>query len=550
VHAFRLQLGYALGRKVTAKAPRHPSPGGAGGSRVVVDKTFDRHGNDEPGNTGRCVAHASRKISSLSLSTKLLILTIAFVMIAGALLLVPSIAKFRQHWLTGRLTDAQIASLSLEAAPGRKLPEVLRRELLRIARVHSVALRRADRRELVLQMSIPYEISAHYDLRESDWPTLITGAFDTLLSPPGRLIRVIGEPEMSDSNTLVEIVMDEAPLKAAMWSYMGNMLWLDALISVFAAILVYWTLRWFFVRPVSRLTCNMERFRENPEDSSRVILPSGRGDEIGRAERELAAMQSQLSGMLRQKSRLAALGLAVSKINHDLRNILANAQLISDRMAALPDPAVQRFAPKLIASLDRAIRLCAETLKFGKTSELAPERTLFPVGELVSECADGLGLTSHNRIGWRLNAEPELHIDADREQLFRVLTNLMRNAMQSLESLPVNGTRPEIVCAAWHERGAVVIEIADNGPGIPSSVRKRLFEPFNGSARDGGTGLGLAIGAEIARAHGGRLSLAGTGQGASFRLEIPDAAGRREEEEGRSAAYTSGDAAGSSRPSA
>ena len=82
-------------------------------------------------------------------------------------------------------------------------------------------------------------------------------------------------------------------------------------------------------------------------------------------------MQAELAQTLQQKSRLAALGLAVSKINHDLRNMLANAQLISDRLGSLPDPAVQRFAPKLIASLGRAINLADSTLKFGRAEEAA-----------------------------------------------------------------------------------------------------------------------------------------------------------------------------------
>ncbi len=489
---------------------------------MIVDRTQNHYGSREPDGIGRCSGHVSQKLASLSLSTKLLILTIVFVMLAELLILIPSIAKFRQHWLAERLAAAQIASLSLEAAPGHKLPDVLRDELLNMARVRSVALRRADRRELILQMSIPYEISAHYDLRQAGWPTLIADALEVFIAADGRRIRVIGEPNLTASDTLVEIVMDEAPLKAAMRTYVHNILWLSVLISVFTAALVYWTLRALFVRPVSRITCSMERFRENPEDASRVIVPSDRGDELGRAERELAAMQTELAETLRQKSRLAALGLAVSKINHDLRNMLSNAQLISDRMTSVPDPTVQRFAPKLIASLDRAIRLCTETLKFGKTSELPPERARFPLVPLIEECAGSLGVIGHGRIGWRLIADHDLQIDADREQLFRVLTNLLRNAAQSLEAAAGNGAQPEITVEVLRAGGVVIIDVADNGPGVPMNVRKHLFEPFSGSTRDGGTGLGLAIAAEIARAHGGQLTLAASTRGARFRLEIPD----------------------------
>ena len=142
-----------------------------------------------------------------------------------------------------------------------------------------------------------------------------------------------------------------------------------------AATLVYVSLNWLLIKPIGRITRNMMDFGADPEDSSRVISPSKRTDEIGIVESELADMQSQLANLLRQKSRLAALGLAVSKINHDLRNMLSSAQLISDRMGSIPDPTVQRFAPKLIASLDRAIRLCSDTLKYGRTEEPPPARS-------------------------------------------------------------------------------------------------------------------------------------------------------------------------------
>src|SRR5262249_56835021 len=91
------------------------------------------------------------------------------------------------------------------------------------------------------------------------------------------------------------------------------------------------------------LTASQEA-RENPAS---VIVPSSRTDEVGTAERELAAMQHDLANVLQQKNRLAALGLAVSKINHDLRNLLTTAQLFSDRLVRLQDPTVQRFAPNL-----------------------------------------------------------------------------------------------------------------------------------------------------------------------------------------------------------
>ena len=203
-----------------------------------------------------------------------------------------------------------------------------------------------------------------------------------------------------------------------MISYGLNILGLSIIISLFTAALVYLALSNLLVRPLMRITRNMLHFGENPEDHSRIIEPSGRADEVGTAERELAHMQRQMSQLLLQKNRLAQLGLAVSKINHDLRNMLANAQLISDRLTTISDPTVQRFAPKLIASLDRAINFCSDSLRFGRAEEAEPRRDLMRLKPLVEEVGDGLGLPREGSIAWTVEIDDTLRIDADREHLF------------------------------------------------------------------------------------------------------------------------------------
>ena len=171
-----------------------------------------------------------------------------------------------------------------------------------------------------------------------------------------------------------------------------SILGLSILISIITAALVYLTLDWLLVKPMTKLTSNIVSFSERPEDPTRIIQPSRRRDEIGTAERELSAMQKELAETLSQRSRLAALGLAVSKISHDLRNMLSSAQLLSDRLITIKDPTVQRLVPKLIASLDRAIRLCAETLNYGRVQETPPRRKRFRLAPLVGEVGDSLGL--------------------------------------------------------------------------------------------------------------------------------------------------------------
>ena len=453
------------------------------------------------------------------LSAKLLLLTILFVMLAEVLVFVPSVSNFRRQWLMERMAAAQIAALAAEAAPGGQLPSTLRNELLEQTKVKAIAVKRADSRILIIEMDMAADIDASYDLRHASWLTLIADALMVYVAPDDRIIRVVGEPGF-DEGEFIEVVMGEAPLKAAMIRYGLDILGLSILISIITAALVYLSLDALLVKPMTKLTWNIVRFSERPEDPSRIINPSSRRDEIGTAERELSSMQRELAETLSQKTRLAALGLAVSKISHDLRNMLSSAQLLSDRLITVKDPTVQRLVPKLIASLDRAIRLCARTLDFGQAQETAPRRQRFELAPLVTEVGDSLGLPRPKLIGWSVDIEEALEVDADRDQLFRVLSNLCRNAVQALESQ--DEAAGEIVVAARREGSVTVIEIADTGPGVPERARAHLFKAFQSVARKGGTGLGLAIAAELVQAHGGNLTLLDTEGGAIFRVTIPD----------------------------
>jgi signal transduction histidine kinase len=453
------------------------------------------------------------------LSAKLLLLTILFVMLAEVLVFVPSVSNFRRQWLLERLAAAQIASLAAEAAPGGQLPKMLRDELLERAKVKAIAVKRADSRVLIIEMDMPHDIDASYDLRDASWLTLIADAMMVYIAPDDRVIRVLGEAGFNPGE-LIDVVMEEAPLKSSMIGYGLDILGLSILISIITAALVYLSLDALLVKPMTKLTWNIVRFSERPEDPTRVISPSSRRDEIGTAERELSAMQQELSETLSQKNRLAALGLAVSKISHDLRNMLSSAQLLSDRLSTVKDPTVERLVPKLLASLDRAIRLCARTLDFGQAHEMPPRRKRFVLAPLVAEVGDSLGLPRPKLIDWTVEIEETLEVDADRDQLFRVLSNLCRNAAQALES--DGGAAGEIVVSARREGAVTIIEVADTGPGVPEKARAHLFKAFQSVARKGGTGLGLAIAQELVQAHGGQIALIDDEGGATFRVTIPD----------------------------
>lgn len=465
----------------------------------------------------------------LGLPAKLLMLTAVFVMLAEVLIFLPSISTFRVDWLNERLTAAQLATLAAEGFPGGDVPSGLRAEMLRTAQVKAIASRRQGVRRLVLPVDPQMTIDAHYDLRQKPESWLegvglkleqIGDAIAVFFARDGRTIRVLGSIG-DDPDDLVEIVMPEAPLKAALRSYALNILGVSIVISLATAALVYFALSRLLVRPMMRITHAMVHFSEDPEDASRIIVPTGRRDEIGTAERELSEMQRQLTGALLQKTRLAQLGLAVSKINHDLRGMLANAQLLSDRLTVIPDPTVQRFAPKLIASLDRAINFCNDTLRFGRAEEAQPRRELMLLKPLAEEVGEALGLPREGSIDFVLGMDDTLRIDADRDHLFRILSNFVRNAIEAIEGAPPDPIGV-IEVKAWRDGRRVLVEVRDNGPGVPKKARDHMFEAFIGSQRKGGTGLGLAIAAEIIGVHGGQVRLLDTAKGAAFQFEIPD----------------------------
>ena len=370
--------------------------------------------------------------------------------------------------------------------------------------------------------NVPPEVAQSVDLRDMRPWLAVTDAFDTLLNAkPGGVVRVVGPAPMG--GTFLEVVVDELPLRNAMVSFSINILLLSLAISGITAMLVFLALHYLLVRPMGRITRAMVDFRADPENPSRIITPSGRRDEIGRAEEELASMQGEIASMLHQQSRLAALGLAVSKINHDLRNLLASAQLFSDQLSTLPDPKVQRFAPKLMRALERAIAFCQSTLSYGAAHEPPPDRKLIGVEPLIEEVHEALGLGIDVPIRWIVAVEKDLAVDADHDQLFRVLINVARNAVQCLQARGTQDpARDQIRITGRREGGVVMLEVSDTGPGVSEKARAHLFQAFQSSTKTGGTGLGLAIAAELVRAHGGDIRLVPGTIGATFRITIPD----------------------------
>ena len=458
-----------------------------------------------------------RKSFLNTLSGRFLILTVIFVMLAEVLIFVPSIARYRADFMLTRLKQAQIAALTQLAADDMVSPE-LEAELLKNAEVYNVVLRRDEVRQLVLSSPVPGEIYESYDLRMAGPWELIRDAFACLLDPENRIVRVIGYP-VQDAGTLIEVTMETRALRESMVDYGLRILVLSALISVVTAFLLFLAVRRLLVLPIRRVVRHMQTYAEAPEDARRVIAPQANVEELRMAEEALQMMQTQLTGALRQKERLAQLGGAVAKISHDLRNILTTAQLFADRIEGSVDPVVARSAPKLVNSISRAVSLCESTLAFGKAEEPPPQLRRINLAQLTGEVVEGEGLGAATTITCLIDVPPGMMIRADSEQLHRVLSNLVRNARQAIEATGQPGT---IEFSAGEDEAEWWIRIGDTGPGLPPKAREHLFSAFQGGARKGGTGLGLAISSELIRGHGGRLELARSdADGTEFAIHLP-----------------------------
>lgn len=450
------------------------------------------------------------------LSARLLVLTVAFVMLAEVLIYTPSIGRFRLDYLEEKMASAHLAVLALEATPDQMVSPELERELLSHVGAESIALTKPGSGKLMLMSDMPTSVSQTYDLQAAGPITLIGDALHTLASGGDRYIRVLGESP-KDPKVMVDLVLDEAPLHAAMLDFSWRILGLSLVISGFTAALVFLSLAWIMVRPMRRLTESMVAFSRDPEDVRRIVQWRGRSDEIGVAQRELANMQETLRTTLNQKTRLAALGVAVSKITHDLKNILATARLVSDRLADSQDPEVRRVAPTLLRSIDRAVNLCLQTLDFAKEGQPKLRFEAICLRQLAEEVGQALLAEGLGERRWVNELADDVGVEADSEQLFRVFHNLGRNAFEA-------GAREVRISGRAGDEGTFAIDIADDGPGLPERAREHIFQPFEASSRPGGTGLGLAISRDLVRAHGGSLELVSSdARGSRFRIRLPEA---------------------------
>ncbi|MBN9087342.1 MAG: HAMP domain-containing histidine kinase [Reyranella sp.] len=457
-----------------------------------------------------------RRLPTFGLSWRILGLVIVAVMTAELLLFLPSIARYRLVYLEQLIESGTLAALALDATPDNMVTEDVKRSLLNHARVDAVVLVEPNKPRRALLNIPPRPDMPTFNLKERGALGLIWDALAAMARDGAYYTRVGGE-SMRLPRAMVWIVVDELPMRLAMYEYSVRVLILSIIIALFTAALLYLALRWLVIRPLQDLSADMVAFRRDPEEGGIDRPRSTRNDEIGVVDREFQNLQRELRASLRQKSRLADVGAASNKINHDLKNILSTARLLSDRLAHSDDERTRKFAPTIMSTIDRATRMASEAIEYVRDRP-TPRLEEFDLADLVDEV--GITLQEQgedadpNLLRNWVNGLGERKVRADRDLLYRVFINLGRNAFDA---------GANTVTVRSQNGGAyVLVDVADNGPGVPKDVAAQLFKPFTKGGRAGGAGLGLAIARDLVRAHGGEIAMTATGPtGTTFRFTLP-----------------------------
>jgi signal transduction histidine kinase len=435
------------------------------------------------------------------LSGKLLVMTILFVMIAEILLFIPSAVIFRQTWLQERADSAGLLTLAIEGVPDYQGGALLADKFMQDTSVTMVAQKREGRSQLVLGMPPIAEKIIVEDLRTRARLSNFLETCRAFFGNGEGYIRILSEPTVDDVEAL-EVLVPQSALKTALMDYCHNILLWSLAISLLTGLMIYGALSRMIVTPVQDLAKGLAVFRKDPRKRIGNSAPIRRSDEIGQLEREFVDMKEGVRMAFEQQERLATLGMAMAKINHDLRNVLTSAQLISDRLADDKEERVKTMGQRLVKAVDRGVKLCEATLSFSQSVEARPEPRDILLASLVDETA-GDTMAEEGKVKFVNNIDSQLSVFADADQTYRIFHNLFRNAVQAMH----DSSETTLVVDAKTDDDKVFIQITDTGPGLPKTALENMFKAFTSSARRGGTGLGLTISRELARANKGNLKL-------------------------------------------
>ncbi|WP_297372310.1 HAMP domain-containing sensor histidine kinase [Acidocella sp.] len=448
-----------------------------------------------------------------SLSGRVLWFTVSVILLMELVVITPGLGIERHSWLAERITHAYLVTYAVQSDTGAQIPPP--QTLLALTDTEQITLLRPGFPPLIIGQPGPPLVS--------DGETSIDG--ETLAYSTWRaVVRLVGGGGVTptiiaaapdDSGAVLKLVVNGAALTAHLRAYALHTLIVTIIVALITGLLVYSVLDRLLVRPMRIITSSIRNFREAPEQANQsdlAWLATRPEDDISSAARELKTMQDELRTALWRNARLAAVGTSVAKLAHDLRNILSTAVMVADRLQSIPDPAVQRATRTLIPAVDRAAQLVTRTVEFAREGPPPITRTAVTLAELIDEAI--LVVQPYEAAVHIENLVPtSLVLPLDRAQIFRVLVNLLRNA--------VDAGAHNIAISTIIQGGLTRMRVADDGPGLPLRVLDNLFKPFTGTSRHGGTGLGLAIARDIIRAHGGELTLEQTSpRGTIFGMDL------------------------------
>lgn len=463
------------------------------------------------------------RLISGRLSGKVLLLAISFVMIAEIFVFVPSAAYFRQDWLQERAERAGHLTLALMGVPDYEGSEILSNQFMKDTDVVMLSTKRAGMTELVLGSPPDSDNFEIVDIREPSRIPSITAMFRAFMGSPDGYLRVISDPLMDGQDSL-EYIVPKSSLQQAMQAYCHRILLLSLIIAVITGVMLYSALAVLIVRPIKDLAAGLSAFRDDPEKRRSNLPPSTRKDEIGQLQREFFDMKQSVRQALKQQDRLATLGLAMAKINHDLRNVLTSAQLVSDRIAMDKDERIARMGARLVRAVDRGVKLCADVLDFSQSKEDPPEiidiRISLMLGEVAADVLPSFG-TDPDSLRFDNDVPTNVTVKGDPDHTYRIFLNLFRNAAQAMAGIKDEDQDRILRVSADIEPETVRITVKDTGPGLPDKAKDNLFKAFASSSGHGSTGLGLTISRELARDQGGDLILSETGEnGTAFTVSF------------------------------
>jgi signal transduction histidine kinase len=458
--------------------------------------------------------HLELELFGSSLSGRVLWLTVGIILAVELVVLTPSLGNERQRWMWQRISLAHITALSAAAPQNGGLGPAAYQQLAQLSGIESIKLTQPD--GAVLQVLPPPPLPPARVVYLAD-ETLLHSTWCALKRIAGLESAPVGvvAPSPLQGNIRIEIQINGAGLNQDLRGYASHLAVLSAVVALVTGLLVFAALNRLLVRPLRVMTDNISGFRNDPEHAGQgelSALASRGDDEIAEAARELKTMLETMRAALWRNARLAALGTSVTKISHDLRNILSSALLVSSNLQESTDPGTQRAVRTLVLAMERAVQLVSRTVDFAREGPPAIVRTPTPLREVVDEailvvCPGGAGITIENHV------PAGLILPLDRMHIYRVLLNLLRNAAEA-------GAKAAVVTAETGP-GANKIIVTDYGPGLPPRVQQNLFKPFAGSGRQGSSGLGLVIARDLMRAQGGELTLMQTGPlGTIFVLEL------------------------------